>query len=698
MILFGKVEELRELVNGYCLAEKPVVALDIESTGLSFLGDRLITIQFMKFGGYCPVIFDVRKWDARDFEEAGRQLQRLFDKATIVGMNLSFDLKFILQHTGAMMRKVYDIMLAEQVIKGLGKSGGKIAGISFDLKSIAARYKLEVSKEERDIFPEMDKRPEWFQPFEQKTLNYMAQDVEVLEAIVEAQKKEIDKRKVWPVVNLENRCLPSVAMIEFNGIRINKEGWRAFIKEKEAEASRLEVQAIEMIGEVIAQIRAERFQALYSVYEIWKQDKEAHEAWLKTRWEAGDKTEKWGDYKKHHMKLWREENPNPGQPKLETAVPPEEWDVDAARRQCYAPINISSPQQILAAFKRLGIPVSSTSRDALDQLPDGEWEIVDVLKAWRKANMFPVKFGEKLLEQIDPKTDRLHPTYIQIGADTGRMSCISPPWQQIPAKGDGARLRGLVVPAEGNVLLTADFSNIELRILADYSADKNMLRFFAEGLDLHAETARMMFNLPKDLSADEIKAMKAPGGYKYRDAAKTINFGLVYGMSANKLARTLKIEKDEAKDLMSAYFALYPGVVKWLEAKKTKVLWELTSVTVAGRKRYYQLPDKNTVEYNEQKASVQRKAMNTPIQGSSADITKLALALFHEAVQRADLEWKVKLVAVVHDELVVEAPKDLADKASSILAVAMDRACAHYLKRVVVPPTVVNISDAWEKA
>src|SRR5262249_53271806 len=144
------------------------------------------------------------------------------------------------------------------------------------------------------------------------------------------------------------------------------------------------------------------------------------------------------------MGAWRASHPNPGKPKMETHRAEGDWTEDEkslseARQLCYKPINLSSPKMMLEAFHILGIPAKSTSKDALDDLPEGEWPVVDVLKAYRKANMFPVKFGAGLLQNIHPATDRIHPAYIQIGADTGRMSCTNPPWQQIPAKGDGAR-------------------------------------------------------------------------------------------------------------------------------------------------------------------------------------------------------------------------------------------------------------------
>jgi DNA polymerase-1 len=700
-ILIDDLPTFRDMVVGYC-SRPHHVAFDTETTGLSFLDHRLISLQFMQFG-YIPVIVDVRKWTSDNFREAGEHLQRLFDNCVIVGMNLSFDFKFVAWHCGAWLYRLYDVMLADQVVHGLGQTGGREKGIEFNLKAIAARYRLDVSKEERSVFIDMDKTQAWHQPLPESTLQYMAQDVQVLQPIYEKQVSRLREKRLTWVSRIENQALPALAYIEYCGIHISEQDWRDFITEKAEEARRHEERAIEIIAEAVSIARARRFKKLMKAYNEWKAAKEAKEAQVKAAFEASTKQDGWGQYKKRAMSSWRACHPNPGLPKLETHEPPESWDGELAelaeaRQLCFAPINLNSPRQMLEAFEVLKIPVTSTSKDALADLPEGEYEVVDELVAWRKANVFPTKFGT-LLTAIHPKTGRIHPTYIAIGADTGRSSCTNPPWQQIPAKGDGARLRSFVRAEPGNVLLTADFSNIELRILADYSGDKNMLEAFASGRDLHSYTARMMFGLPEEWSDKEVKAMKSPQGYKYRDVAKTINFGLVYGMSANKLARTLKISKENAQELMEKYFSLYPGVVKWLESQRKDSVFRLESRTMCGRVRYYELPrETNSKEYKAQLAAVERKACNSPIQGTSADITKIALAKIYQKLFKFGLLAKIKIVAVVHDEIVLEAPEDLTKIAQEILASSMDEACSDVLKSVAVPPTVVSIGVAWEKA
>ena len=208
-----------------------------------------------------------------------------------------------------------------------------------------------------------------------------------------------------------------------------------------------------------------------------------------------------------------------------------------------------------------------------------------------------------------------------------------------------------------------------------------------------------------------MKKTLVPGlSITYREVAKTINFGLIYGMSAKSLARTLKCSLEQAEKLLAAYFKLYPGVTRWLEETKRLTLSQMKSRTRSGRIRKYQLhqapsrlmPGASKEEYDNwreanalyqvQRARVERQGMNTPIQGTSADITKLALALFNE--QRR-LDWK--LVVVVHDELVVEAPEKDVDQASALLSECMLAACKEYLHHVSVPEIDVVASDHWQK-
>jgi DNA polymerase I-like protein with 3'-5' exonuclease and polymerase domains len=295
--------------------------------------------------------------------------------------------------------------------------------------------------------------------------------------------------------------------------------------------------------------------------------------------------------------------------------------------------------------------------------------------------------------------------------------------QQIPSKGVGARLRNYVIPQEGWKFVVADFSNIELRILAEVSKDKNMLAAFASGQDLHSATAVLMFGLPNDDKYDETAREEAVIngrrlGQTWRAVAKTINYGLVYGMSATKLGKTLKIPNEDAKMLMSKYFQTYAGVKSWLDAQRGRLdkfiearYNRAYSTTLAGRRRWYDIPkepklngfpyltkqavkehDVKMQEYKKQMASVRRQMCNSPVQGSSADITKLALSLWYKRWADCPL---MRLCGVVHDELIVEAAPGYAEAAAINLAAVMDDAQHEYLKVVTLPKPKACIGDHW---
>ncbi|GCE45156.1 3'-5' exonuclease [Thermosporothrix hazakensis] len=464
MRISDKVQDLIGFVNA---CPPGNLAVDTETTGLSWLDDRLVAIQLKAFGG-AGLICDVRHWGPRDWELAAPWLQGLFDEHCAVLANAQFDWKF-LRSKNVTINRCYDVLVADQVIRGLGKTGGKALGISFDLKSVAARYGVQLEKDTREVFVEMDRRPEWHKPFSARLVQYMVQDVEVLEVVFLKQQEEINKRQLREVVELESRAIPAIASIEFNGIRINQGQWEQFIQQKAAEARMLEQQAIEEIGLIVAKIRAKKYRQAARLYKEWQQARDEEEARVRAAWDELPEAEKVGityqSWKKEKMAPWRAAHPNPGVPKYESfsgdaweaerakvaakAVKQgtqahtfiKEWEksnprpalgmvepgVPELRRQCYTPINLNSPKQLLEVFRELDIPLDSTSKEVLEKIPRGVYPLVDLLLAYRQAEVFPTKFGEKLLRSIHPKTGRIHPVYLPIGADTGRMLCSNPP-------------------------------------------------------------------------------------------------------------------------------------------------------------------------------------------------------------------------------------------------------------------------------
>src|SRR3990172_1279572 len=289
-------------------------------------------------------------------------------------------------------------------------------------------------------------------------------------------------------------------------------------------------------------------------------------------------------------------------------------------------------------------------------------------------------FGESILEKINEVTGRLHPDFIQLGADTGRFACNNPNLQQIPAD---SGFRSCFIPTPGYKMITADYSQIELRIMAEVSGDPAFLEAFQKDVDLHTLTASQMFRIP----IEKVNKDK-------RFQAKSINFGLMYGRGSASLANQIGLSVEESKELLDVYFSKYKKVKFWLDAVGRQAIKQGYVRTLGGRKRMFILPDKADMDYQKLIGSIERQGKNMPIQGTSADITKYALLYINKELKEKKLD--AYLVHTVHDEIVVEAKEDVADEVSKLVEEQMIRAGERLLKKVPVKVDV-HISDCWEK-
>jgi DNA polymerase I-like protein with 3'-5' exonuclease and polymerase domains len=343
-------------------------------------------------------------------------------------------------------------------------------------------------------------------------------------------------------------------------------------------------------------------------------------------------------------------------------------------------INLNSNQQLVEALSRLGVDVPDTMESTLVKY---DHPAIKKLLDYRAHEKTLSAFGENVLGLINPKTNRIHPDFNQYGADTGRFSCTRPNVQQIPATSD---FRKCFVAAEGYKLVTSDYSQCELRILAELSGDPGFVNAFKSGGDLHTLTASQMFGVP-------VEQVEKP----QRNAAKAINFGLAYGMGPGGLAPRLGVSLDEAKELIARYFRAYPLIQRWLDKAARDAVRVGYSATTLGRKRYYNIPDeslKRTSEddYRKQIASIERQGKNSPIQGSNADMTKLALIFLRSALKG----WDARTVNTVHDEIVVEARQDQAEDVKHLVEDAMVRAGKEILKEVPIVAEAA-VADYWSK-
>jgi DNA polymerase-1 len=316
-----------------------------------------------------------------------------------------------------------------------------------------------------------------------------------------------------------------------------------------------------------------------------------------------------------------------------------------------SPFNLDSPKQLQEIlFGRLGLPVSrktatgqpSTAEDVLEELA-ADYELPRIILEYRGLAKLKSTYTDKLPGQVDPRTGRVHTSYHQAVAATGRLSSTDPNLQNIPVRTpEGRRIRQAFIAPPGHVLMAADYSQIELRIMAHLSGDASLLRAFAEDRDIHQATAAEVFGLdPSAVSADQ------------RRAAKAINFGLIYGMSAFGLARQLGIERGAAQKYVDLYFERYPGVKRYMDDTRAQAREQGFIETVFGRRLY--LPDIRSRNQGLRQYA-ERSAINAPMQGTAADIIKRAMISVHGWL--AGGEVPARLVMQVHDELVLEVRED----------------------------------------
>ena len=328
-------------------------------------------------------------------------------------------------------------------------------------------------------------------------------------------------------------------------------------------------------------------------------------------------------------------------------------DLDAIEREVYGIAGeeflISSPKQLQRIlFDKLGLsPIKktktgySTDEDVLDQL-SAHHELPGRILTYRRLAKLKNTYVDALPPLVNPRTGRIHPTFNQLGAATGRLSATHPNVQNIPIRTpEGVRIREAFVPADGCVLVSADYSQVELRILAHYSGDESLIDAFENGEDVHRRTAAEVAGIaPKDVDDDQ------------RARAKAVNFGIIYGSSAFGLAKQLGIASGEAQETIDAYFERYRGVRKFLDETIAGARERGFVETHLGRRRY--LPDLGSRNRSLRQAA-ERMAVNSVIQGTAADLIKKAMVAVDAELTAEDSP--VRMILQVHDELVFEVPR-----------------------------------------
>jgi DNA polymerase I-like protein with 3'-5' exonuclease and polymerase domains len=336
-------------------------------------------------------------------------------------------------------------------------------------------------------------------------------------------------------------------------------------------------------------------------------------------------------------------------------------------------INLDSPTQVMEALERMGIKVEGTRSWQLAPLAK-EHHAIEKLLEYRSVQKLLSSYGVAVLEHINPVTGRIHADFRQMGATGGRMSCSDPNLQQVP---NTPEYRACFRAPAGRKLVIADYSQIELRILADWSQDTALVKALMSGEDLHRVTASQMLGIALEEVSKEQRA-----------AAKQLNYGIMYGLGAQGLGARIGCSVEEAEVLLRKYFDAYSGVAVFLRDAADRAVTDRESRTRSGRLIYFSF-DAND---RGQVAGAQRLGKNAPIQGSSADITKRALSLLYEALKPID----AKIVNCIHDEIVVEVTEAQAEECATILEREMITAARELISSV--PVTVdIAIADAWLK-
>ena len=358
------------------------------------------------------------------------------------------------------------------------------------------------------------------------------------------------------------------------------------------------------------------------------------------------------------------------------------WDIAGEE------FNLGSPKQLgTILYEKLELPIlkktpkgqPSTAEAVLQELADDGYELPQVIMQYRSLSKLKSTYTDRLPEQVNRSTGRVHTSYHQAVTATGRLSSSDPNLQNIPIRSEeGRRIREAFVASEGYTLLAADYSQIELRIMAHLSQDEGLLSAFSAGEDIHRHTASEVFNVSlDDVTTDQ------------RRSAKAINFGLIYGMSAHGLSKQLGIERHQAADYMTTYFDRYPGVKKYMNSTREQAKVDGYVETLFGRRLF--LPEINSSN-GMRRQYAERTAINAPMQGTAADIIKHAMIDIQQWLHQ--FEPTIRMIMQVHDELVFEVPNALLETAKTHIEAFMANAV-----QLDVPLEIsIDTGENWEQA
>lgn len=693
--------ELRSILDRP-FPDAKVLAVDLETTGLSPRDDSIVTIAVSD--GNDAIVYDMRKvlpYGKCDEEDSDSYCtlcvydwlnDHIFDRKLILH-NAAFDLMFLREkYYVKYPEHVWDTMLAEQLITAgyddlqvnLKDTAKRWLGLDLD-KSLQTSFTLD-----GEITPEQ--------------IDYATYDVIPLIELAKLQQNQLNAEGLGRVWEIERRALPVFAEMIRCGVKVDLEMLRPLLDEAIDRRDALLEDLQTKLTPHVMWLRIAKRDLMQEELDLWKERYDAEVARLEREWVlfggeyAAEEWEKpnefsqnkWDDltvdksdgkikgqkrYVKAKIKDWRQtpEGKRPLPPKIDES-----------------PINLNSPPQVKAALGQLGVDLpdlqAKTVQAALVDIdPVVRDEVIVPLLRYKKDEKLISSFGERLIAKIDD-TGRVHGNFRQIGTATGRPSCSDPNLLQMPSDDKKAppekRFRRVFRADEDKLMIVCDYSQMELRILAQMSRDPRMQEAFKEGFDLHTYTASLMFGVDFDAVSD-----------KQRKTAKTLNFGICYGMGPTKLRATLAAEgiyytAQEARQALDDWKHSYPAAAAWLNKQQNLAVQQGWTATPLGRRRHFRIEDLKDAG---ERGMVKRRGANHVIQGANADITKLAMVLIHE-----NLNGRGNIVLNVYDEIVTEVDMEVAEGALDLVRESMEMAARTVLSDIPVAVDAV-ISKSWSE-
>jgi len=606
-------------------SKEKYLGIDTENSGgLDPLFEDLKLLMFQIEVNDKAYVIDARKVDISPFKSILES-----DKHVKIVQNISHDYKILRYLRDIHLKNIYDPIIAECLLDAGVKKG------SHSLGALALRY-LDF-KMEKDTGKEFINFP-YDGEFTDEQIKYSANDVLVLPNIRKRQQMYLNQLNLNSIAELEFALAIPVAKMELNGIKLDAVRWRNTLKEVNKKLFVVSTEIRNVLPDPPAP-------------------------------------------PPKPVRLKKD-----GTPYANTAAP-----------KPPPVLNLNSWQQLIAACKDVGISFAEANKVTRAGLTNNttlkfaaklysktpeKAEIINNIIAYRGLGQIVKSFGESLLDHIK-EDGRIHARFHQNGTASGRFSSSEPNLQNIQKKGEeGKILRSCFVADVGHKFIIADYSQIELRIVAELSNDKTMLQILNDPRgDIHRGTASEMYNVPYDDVSDDL-----------RRAAKTINFGLIYGMSEKGLANNLSCTLHEAEVHFAKYKKTYPTLMVWLDKIGKEAVQRGNTKTIGGRIRWFPTLNPNDEDYKSKSRFHERVGKNHPVQGTSADMTKTSIVYIDRELDN----YKAKLVNTIHDELCIEVPTDLSLDLANLVKREMIFAGQMFLKKVPILVDV-KIRDCWFK-